>query len=95
MYFQRNYEITICNLLEEIYNSGLELQVWSLEFIISFSKLYIFFGFGSEIWIIHFGIMQSNLVQSDEFSGYMFRTVKSKNLIIWKHLLLKIKFLLL
>jgi hypothetical protein len=58
-FFQRKYEITICNLMEEIYNSGLELQKSSLEFIISFSKLYIYFGFGSEIWIIHFGIMQS------------------------------------
>ncbi len=41
MYFQKNYEITISNLVEEIYICELELQILSHEFIISCSKLYI------------------------------------------------------
>jgi hypothetical protein len=48
----------------------------------------------SECETVLFAIMfyNPNLVESNEFSGYIFQTVKTKHL-FWKHLLLLIKFL--
>jgi hypothetical protein len=43
--------------MEEIYIFGLELKRWLLEFVNSFSKLYL--GFGSEVCLMPFGIMLS------------------------------------
>jgi hypothetical protein len=40
IFLNRNYEIKV-NLMEEIYISRLELQRWSPEFVIIFSKIYI------------------------------------------------------
>jgi hypothetical protein len=48
----RIYEIQ--ELMEEINISGLEQQRWSLEFFVSFFKIYV-----CEVWLIPFGIMYS------------------------------------
>jgi hypothetical protein len=45
------------NLIEKIYISGLELQRWSLEFVIFFSKVPgTYLVFRSEVWLIPLGI---------------------------------------
>ncbi len=41
------------NLMEDIYISGLELQRWSLEFVIQLSKIK-YLGLGFEVWLIPF-----------------------------------------
>jgi hypothetical protein len=55
----------------EIYNSELQVKRWFLEFVISFSKIYL--GFGGKVW-------------DHVFICCLFPAVKSKNL-FWKHLL--------
>jgi hypothetical protein len=50
---KRNYEITV---VQEIHIFRLELQRWPLQFIISFSKVYVW-DLGLKFWLILFGIM--------------------------------------
>jgi hypothetical protein len=70
-----NYEITGA---KEIHISRLELQRWSLEFVISFSKS-IYLGFGIDVWLISFEIIQISIKQMNfHFSVYIFQTMKVK-----------------
>ncbi len=43
--------------VQEIHISGLKLQRWPREFVISFSKVHIYLEFGIEVWLVPFGIM--------------------------------------
>jgi hypothetical protein len=58
--------------MEEMYNSRLELQMLSLEFIISFSKLTFIWDLGVRFGSFILGSCNTNLVQDDEFLGYIF-----------------------
>jgi hypothetical protein len=80
--------------MEEIHISGLELQRWPLELVISSSEIFLL-GFGSEVslansfWDHEIQILFRVMNFQDI---YVFPTLKSKNIFL-KHLPQKIKFL--
>ncbi len=81
------YEITE---VQEIYISRLELQRWSLEFVISFSKVYILdWGLANSLWdhVIQISTRLMNF-------QYIFLPNYEKLNLFWKHLLPIIKYLL-
>ncbi len=73
------------NLMKKINISRLELQRWPLEFIISFSKVYIW-DLGLRFSKFLLGSCNQYLDRTDEFSEYVFQTSESTNL-LWKFLL--------
>jgi hypothetical protein len=63
--------------MAKIYISGLQKQRWSLEFVVSFSIIYIW----DLVWKFGFYLLGScnpHLVYSDKFSGFMFPAMKVK-----------------
>jgi hypothetical protein len=70
---KRNYKIS---LLQEIHISKLELQRRPLKFVISFSKVY-FWDLGLKFGSFLLGSCNPNVSLTDEFSVYIFPTMKS------------------
>ncbi len=77
-----NYQINV--VLQYIHISRLELQRWSLEFVFSHSKEYIW-DLGLRFGYLLLGSCNTYINQLDEFSFYIFQTMKKLN-ILWKHL---------
>ncbi len=65
-----------------------KMTLW-ISYFLSFS---IYLGFRIEVWLIPLGSCNPNLKKREEFSIYIFPTIKSLNL-LWKHSLSLIKHL--
>ncbi len=90
--FKRSYKITSSNFLE-IFISRLELQRWSLEFCICFSKIYFIQDLGVRIGQLLLGSLIQISFRAMYFQDlHIIPTVKRQNLFL-NHLLLKFKFL--
>jgi hypothetical protein len=72
-----NYEIWA---VLEILISSLELKRWSLEFVISFPKVYVW-NLELTFGLFILGSCNSNLKQTDEFSIFIFSTIKIKKIL--------------